>query len=52
MSDVEVTVQLEEAKASRGKIPAEISFEEVIKNNTLPVSFPEARIMTGPWTAT
>jgi hypothetical protein len=38
MSDVETTVQLERAKASRGKIPGELSFEEVIKNRTLPVS--------------
>jgi hypothetical protein len=40
MSDVETTVQLEEANAFRGKIPPALSFEEVIKNNTLPVSFP------------
>jgi hypothetical protein len=39
MSDIETTVQLEQAKASRGNIPTELSFEEVIKNNTLPVSY-------------
>jgi len=38
MSDIETTVQLEEAEASRENIPAELSFEEVIKNNTLSVS--------------
>lgn len=38
MTDIETTVQLEEAKASRGNIPTGLSFEEVIKNRPLPVS--------------
>ena len=46
MSDIETTVQLEEAEASRENIPAELSFEEVIKNNTLSVSYQHWRINT------
>lgn len=43
MTDSETTSQqLEEAKAIKGNIPVELSFEEVIKNNTLPVSLPVA----------
>lgn len=38
MSDVETAVQLDRAKASRGKIPTGLSFEELVKNETLPVS--------------
>lgn len=38
MSDVETAVQLELAKASQGKIPAGLLFEELVKNETLPVS--------------
>ena len=42
MSDFETAHQLEKAKASKGKIPAGISFEKVIKNRTLPVRLPLA----------
>ncbi len=38
MSDFETTHQLEKAKAYQGLIPPKLSFEEVIKNRTLPVS--------------
>ena len=39
MSDFESANQLAEAGASHGSIPEELSFEEVIKNRTAPVSF-------------
>lgn len=38
MSDFETAHQLEQAKASHQEIPAELSFEDVIKNRTCPVS--------------
>ncbi len=45
MSDFETAHQLEKAKASKGLIPKELAFEEVIKNRTLPVLplFPHMR---------
>lgn len=38
MSDVETALQLEKAKASQGKIPAGLSFDKLVKNQTLSVS--------------
>jgi len=38
MSDLETARQLEQAAASHDGIPAELSFERVVKNQTSPVS--------------
>jgi hypothetical protein len=38
MSDFETAHQLEQAKASKQKIPPELAFEAMIKNQTSPVS--------------
>lgn len=39
MSDVETAVQYERAVASQGKIPTGLSFDELVKNQTLSVSY-------------
>ncbi len=33
---------LEQAEASKSWIPAQLSFEEIVKNNTLPVRIPSS----------